>query len=67
MREDRRIEFLVARDGINAAAAWVRRTMSIYRRAVLMKNHYASGPPYRREFIEAYCAFKRWLETNPID
>ncbi|BFG80083.1 hypothetical protein PTKU46_81170 [Paraburkholderia terrae] len=67
MREHQRIEFLVARDGMSAATTWIRRTMHIYRRAVLTKGHYASGPPYRREFIEAYCTFKRWLGTNLID
>ncbi|SEA64533.1 MAG: hypothetical protein EPN73_23995 [Paraburkholderia sp.] len=64
MKEDQRIAFLVTRDGMTAAVTWVRRTMIIYRSAVLAKSHYASGQLYRREFIEAYCAFKKWLETR---
>ena len=62
MGEERgRIEFLVRRDGLMAAVAWVDRTMRIYRRAVLDKRHFASTSEYRRKFIEAYCEFKRWL------
>lgn len=59
--EKGRIEFLVRRDGVEAAAGWVDRTMRIYRRAVLDKRHFASRDEYRRKFIEAYCEFKRWL------
>lgn len=59
-----RIDFLVARDGIDSAIDWVRRTMRIYRQAVLNKRHYASAPEYRRRFIAAYCVFKTWLARN---
>ncbi|MFC5429838.1 hypothetical protein ACFPTO_13675 [Paraburkholderia denitrificans] len=61
MNENNRIAFLVARDGMSATTEWVRRTMIIYRQAVLTKGHYANGHQYRREFILAYCAFKKWL------
>ncbi|MDE2203634.1 MAG: hypothetical protein KGJ38_13065 [Burkholderiaceae bacterium] len=67
MNEDRRIAFLVARDGMSATTAWVHRTMAIYRRALLDKGHYASGQLYRREFIAAYCVFKKWLETGSTE
>lgn len=61
VREENRIRFLLQRDGPAAATAWVRRTMHIYRAAVLDKNHFASSNGFRRGFIEAYCDFKRWL------
>jgi hypothetical protein len=59
--ENERIEFLVQRDGVEAAVAWVDHTIRIYRRAVLDKRHFASTSEYRRKFIKAYCEFKRWL------
>lgn len=56
-----RIGFLVARDGEAAAAAWVRRTLAIYRRAVLDPGHFASTPDYRRQFLASCADFRRWL------
>ena len=61
MHEQYRIRFLVERDGLGPAQAWVERTLRIYRRAVLDKAHFASTAAYRREFIEACCDFRRWL------
>lgn len=61
VNEKARIELLVRRDGPVAAIQWVRRTLGIYRRAVLDKRHFASTGEYRRAFIESYCQFKRWL------
>ena len=61
--ERERIEFLVRRDGTAAAAAWVRRTLQIYRRAVLSRDPY--GREYRRVLIGACCDFKRWLAGQP--
>lgn len=56
-----RIAFLVRRDGAEAAAQWVRRTLRIYRRALLTPRHFARAPEYRPRFVAAYCEFKRWL------
>lgn len=61
MSERERLAFLVQRDGAEAAAEWARRTMRIYRRALLAPRHFAGAPEYRRRFIEAYCEFKRWI------
>lgn len=64
--EQGRIEFLVRRDGVPAAAQWVRRTVGIYRRAVLDPRHHASTKEYRVKFIQSYCSFKSWLSgTSP--
>jgi len=59
--EQVRIDFLVQRDGVDSAVEWVRRTMRIYRQAVLNKRHFASTPDYRPKFIASYCSFKAWL------
>jgi hypothetical protein len=59
--EQGRIEFLVQRDGLAAATQWVRRTLGIYRQAVLNPHHHASRDEYRRRFIQSYCSFKSWL------
>ncbi len=59
--EEDRIQFLLQRDGFETTVAWVRRTLRIYRGAVLDKSHYASTDGYRSGFIESYCDFKRWL------
>jgi hypothetical protein len=64
--EKGRIEFLVQRDGLAAATEWVRRTLGIYRRAVLDTRHHASAQEYRAKFIQSYCSFKSWLyRTTP--
>jgi len=59
--ERQRLAFLVERDGAKAAAEWARRTMGIYRRALLAPSHFARTREYRRRFVEAYCELKRWL------
>ncbi|WP_175891161.1 hypothetical protein [Burkholderia cepacia] len=64
MSEQRRIEFLIERDGLPQATDWVRRTMHIYRGAVLTRGHFARTHPYRHRFIIAYLEFKRWLRTG---
>jgi hypothetical protein len=61
--ERQRLAFLVQRDGAEAAAEWARRTMRIYRRALLAHGHFARAPEYRRRFVEAYCEFKRWIAS----
>ncbi|MCC7080299.1 MAG: DUF3330 domain-containing protein [Burkholderiales bacterium] len=60
-REGARIRFLLHRDGLDASIAWVRRTVRIYRAAVLDRSHFARGDIFRRGFVESYCDFKTWL------
>lgn len=64
MSEQARVEFLIKRDGLQQTTEWVRRTMQIYRRAVLSKGHFAHAHPYRHGFIVSYLEFKRWLRTG---
>jgi len=65
--EQERIDFLVRRDGVDSAIEWVRRTMRIYRQAVLNKRHHASMPDYRPRFIVSYCTFKAWLARTAME
>lgn len=64
MSEQRRIDFLLQRDGPEPTVAWVRRTLRIYRRAVLDDRHFAGRDEWRRKFIAGYCEFKRWLQAQ---
>ncbi len=65
--ESQRLAFIEQRDGLQAAKAWAKRTMRIYRTAVLKNGkdgsdpHYASGKNYRRKFIESYLHLKRYV------
>lgn len=43
---------------------FAKRTMQIYRRAVLNKNHYASTRTFRKGFIQSYLDFKRYYINN---
>ena len=61
-----RIAFLVKRDGEAVALAWVKRTLAIYRRAVLNPGHFASSPAYRRMFLASCADFRRWLSTRAL-
>lgn len=58
-----RIALLIRRDGLSAIVKWVRRTMHVYRRAVLDKSGFARTPLYSWQYIVSYCDFKRWLEA----
>ncbi|HJS38891.1 MAG TPA: hypothetical protein VJ789_12275 [Burkholderiales bacterium] len=59
-----RIAFLLARDGEERTLAWVRRTLGIYRRAVLHPRHFASTEAYRRKFLASCADFRRWLAAR---
>lgn len=59
--EAARLGFLLARDGKDATMAWVKRTLAIYRRAVLDPRHFASSPYYRRLYLSSCADFRSWL------
>jgi len=65
--ESSRIAFLLARDGDEATLAWVRRTLAIYRRAVLSRGHFAGSSDYRRLFLASCADFRRWLAEQRND
>ena len=58
-----RIAFLLGRDGEAQTLAWVRRTLGIYRRAVLDPRHFASTAGYRRQYLASCADFRRWLAS----
>ena len=60
--EAQRIAFILERDGPENGREWIKRTMGIYRTAVLDKSHHASKREYRRGFIQSYCEFKQFLK-----
>lgn len=71
MCEQQRIQFIIQRDGIEGAIDFARRTMKIYRTAVLKsakrgheKPHFASTHDWKRKFIMSYLAFKAFLQQH---
>lgn len=62
--EDKRIAFLVQRDGRDAATAWVERTLGIYRPALLDPRSYALLPQYRPLFEDSIGTFESWLKAH---
>lgn len=62
--EASRIAFLLQRDGAVATLIWVRRTLVIYRSAVMDRKHFAHTRDYRRKFIASILDLRRWLASN---
>ncbi len=62
--EAARIAFLRQRDGAADTLSWVRRTLAIYRRAVLDRRHFAHDARYRARFVCSCLVFRRWLAAN---
>lgn len=65
MTEQHRIDFLVQRDGAEAARRWVARTLAIYREALSNPRHHASAPEYRGAFQQAIREFEGFLARAP--
>lgn len=61
--ETDRLQFIIARDGIDEAIIFAYRTMVAYRRAVLSKQIMYDSDK-RRTFIESYLAFKRFIDDH---
>ncbi len=59
--ERQRIEFLLARDGPQAAREWVERTREIYRAALASGANPAAASEYRSLFEAAVREFDEWL------
>lgn len=66
MCEHARIAFLEQRDGKVATVQWVRRTLKLYRQALLIPKH-TFVRPIRLSLHESYHAFKQYLKQNPLD
>lgn len=65
--EIERIRFLIARDGEEAARAWVRRTLGIYRDALRNRSSHATAPEFRPLFEQAVRDFETWLAEREPD
>lgn len=66
-----RIAFVEQRDGVDGAIEFARRTVDIYRKAVLQtirrgnnKAHFASSIQFKRGFIESYIVLKQYLHKH---
>ncbi len=62
--ERQRIDFLIERDGEEAARAWVKRTLNLYREVITKPGTHASNPTYRPLFEKAIHEFEEWLATG---
>lgn len=77
--ETERFQFIVDRDGLEAALVFAEQTYKSYRLAVLRDGkrtlpsravgdkHFASLPQYRRSFIESYIFLKNKVLTSTAD
>lgn len=61
-----RIQFLVRRDGRDAAIVWVGTTLDIYRRAITDRHSHASLPQYRPLFEDSIRTFEAWLQSSSV-
>lgn len=66
--EINRLKFVEERDGKLGAMEFAKRTLAIYRKAVLTsrkrghtKPHHASLPEFREGFIRSYLTLKRYV------
>lgn len=66
MSEKQRIEFLVRRDGVEAARAWVERTLKLYREAIASGTSHAATKEYRPLFEQSIRQFEDWLEGKEL-
>jgi hypothetical protein len=59
--EKQRIDFLVRRNGVEDACAWVERTLELYQRAITSSTSHAATSEYRPRFEQSIREFKAWL------
>ena len=59
--EIERINFLIQRDGEQAARMWVERTLRMYREGINNPGSHASKSAYRPLFEESIREFEAWL------
>jgi len=59
-----RIEFILSRDGLEAAISYAKQTLLVYRKALADPNHFATAKKYRRNFIIACIECRDYLRRN---
>ena len=62
--EGNRIQFLIDRDGLDAAIDFVSQTMMLYRKAVVFKRDPCKSRSYRIKFVRSYLEFKRFKHLD---
>lgn len=65
-RQGERIARVIAKDGVDAAREWARRTAGVYRAAVLEREPFAHAGACRRQFIESYLELKRFAADGKL-
>ena len=66
MGERERLQALVARDGMEAAKEWAKRTGVIYCRSISNPDHYASQPDWKPLFEQSIRELKMFADTGVI-
>ena len=66
MGERERLKALLARDGMEAAKEWARRTAAIYSLSISNRDHYASQPDWKPLFEQSIRELKMFAETGVI-
>jgi hypothetical protein len=64
LSEKERIDFLVRRDGVKDAQAWVGRTLVLYREAIASGASHAATNEYRPLFEQSIQEFQDWLQAH---
>jgi hypothetical protein len=70
--EQKRLQFLMDRDGPEATLVFAIQTMKIYRHAFFARDKeghklYVHLKEHRRGFLESIVAFKRYIAANSVD
>lgn len=65
--ERERFSFLIERDGLNQANAFIERTYKQYRSAIFNDAHFASANSFRPSFVQACAELRKILneQGNP--
>jgi hypothetical protein len=66
MGERERLQALVARDGMEAAKEWAKRTAVIYGQSISNPDHYASQPAWKPRFEQSIHELRMFAETGVI-
>ena len=64
--EKQRIDFLVRRDGVKDARAWLERTLELYQQAIASDTSHAATSEYRPRFEQSIREFKAWLHADGL-
>ena len=66
MSEHLRLETLLARDGLENAKQWAKKTADLYLSSFCEPSHYASQPDWRPLFEKSIQELKHFAETGEI-